>query len=226
MKSFCSLCHSLKVRLVRAVWPWQHPRVVRAHRARFVGGQPTILCCNCTAGALYHDLGLQFASPTINLYMSAADFMSFCERLEYYLSLPLEPVEGEENRAYTYPLARLGKLTLHCVHYASFAEVVQKWDARKQRVDWENIFVIATDRDGFDAGLYERFCRLPYRKKLFAHKPWPHLDCVCIAGYESAGQVGDLMQEVWGGTRVIDQFDWVGWLNSASGANAGIDKER
>ncbi len=150
--------------------------------------------------------------------MSCADFVAFCENLEHYLSLPLEEVEAEG--ASPYPVAALGELRLHCVHYASFAEVVQKWEARKRRMDGDNIFVVATDRDGFDAALYERFCQLPYRKKLFTHKPWPHPDCVCIAGYEDAGQVGDLMQEVWGGTRVIDQFDWVGWLNGEAGADA------
>ncbi len=224
MKSLRSLCHSLEARLTYALWPWQHRRVVARHRARFAGGQPTILCCNCTAGALYHDLGLQFTSPTINLYMSAADFMAFCERLEHYLSLTPEPVEG--NGGLPYPLARLGELTLHCVHYASFAEAAQKWEARKQRMNMNNIFVLATDRDGFDAACFERFTRLPYRKKLFAHKPWPHPDCVCIAGYEAATQVGDLMEMVWGGARVIDQFDWVGWLNEGSRVDAGIDKAR
>ena len=42
----------------------------------------TILSMNCTGGILYHELGLPFLSPTINLYIQAEDFIRFCERLE------------------------------------------------------------------------------------------------------------------------------------------------
>lgn len=39
----------------------------------------TIFSSNCTGGVLYHDLGLEFLSPTINLYMNCEDFIKFCE---------------------------------------------------------------------------------------------------------------------------------------------------
>lgn len=66
-----------------------------------------------------HDLGLQFKSPTVNLFFRAEDFIKFCENLEYYLSID-EFVECTDpaiigNR--TYPIVYLGDLILFLVHY-------------------------------------------------------------------------------------------------------------
>lgn len=162
------------------IWNWQHKLVVRQHRARFRGKVPTILSCNCTGGVLYHDLGLQFTSPTINLYMRFPDFLRFLENLEYYLTLHITPYEGEIKRGY--PLGMLGDLILFLVHYPSVEEADRKWQARKQRMNMDNIFVIATDRDGFSLEYLDRFNSLPYRKKIFTHTPVDSPDCVCIPG--------------------------------------------
>ena len=164
----------------RHLWNRQHQQVVKHHRARFSGKIPTILSCNCTGWVLYHDLGLQFTSPTINLYMRFPDFLRLLEHLEYYLTLHITPYEGDIKR--DYPLGRLGDLVLYLVHYPSVEEADQKWQARKKRMDMKNIFVIATDRDGFSSEYLPRFNALPYRKKIFTHKPVDSPDCVCIPG--------------------------------------------
>lgn len=194
----------------RLIWNWQHKHVVQQHRARFKGKVPTILSCNCTGGVLYHDLGLPFTSPTINLYMRFPDFLRFCENLEYYLTLRITPYQGDIKR--DYPLGMLGDLILYLVHYSSVEEADQKWQTRKQRMDLENIFVIATDRDGFSPEYLPRFNALPYRKKIFTHIPVDSPDCVCLPG-EDDHQVRGLMEPTAGGHRVIDAFDWVEWFN-------------
>ncbi len=217
MLIFCSMNMIKRIldKLSRCLWGYCHERWQRKMRAGFRGKQPTILSCNCLGGIIYHDLGLQFTSPTINLYMSCPDFIRFLENLDHYLALPITPYEGHLQR--DYPLGVLGDLTLFFVHYHSFDEACRKWQQRVQRVDRENIFVLATDRDGYTPGLLERFRTLPYRnKKLFTHMPVPHSDCVYIRGFEQDGQVGELMAPAKGGKRVIDQFDYVAWFNGDS----------
>ena len=49
----------------------------------------TILCSNCIGGVIYHRLGKQFLSPTINMFFSQPDFVSFCMHLDYYLQQKL-----------------------------------------------------------------------------------------------------------------------------------------
>lgn len=193
------------------IWQISHKRWTKQLRTRFHGETPTILSCNCTGGILYHDLGLQFTSPTINLYMSSADFIQFIENLEYYLTLSITPYYGDIVR--DYPLGTLGDLTLFLVHYQSVEEANQKWQIRKKRMDMNNIFILATDRDGFTHELLNRFNALPYRKRIFTHIPVDSQDCVYIRGFEDLIEVGNLMDPIPGGRRVIDQFDWVGWLN-------------
>ena len=50
----------------------------------------TLITNNCIGGIIYHDMHLQFLSPTINLYFDNEEFIRFSTHLEYYLSLSLQ----------------------------------------------------------------------------------------------------------------------------------------
>ena len=84
-----------------------------------------------------------------------------------------------------------------------------------ESVNWENIAILNTDREGMTEELKDRFERLPYRKVLFVHKPDErHPSCFYIKGYENENSVGIITDpEGWKGKRAIDQFDYVGFLN-------------
>lgn len=58
-------------------------------RSRIKNTAPTIISNNCIAGIIYHNLGLKFFSPTINLYISGWDYILFVENLEDYLKCEL-----------------------------------------------------------------------------------------------------------------------------------------
>ena len=49
----------------------------------------TFLCPNCIGGILFHDLDLQFRSPTVNTMMIQSDFVKFVLNLEDYLNQEL-----------------------------------------------------------------------------------------------------------------------------------------
>ena len=192
-------------------------RINRRNCARFCNPDVSIISMNCIGGVLAHDLGIRFNSPTINLYFRAADFIRFCENLPYYLSINemthCTDTEIVGNR--TYPVAWLGDLVLFLVHYASVEEANRKWQERKKRIQWDNLVILATDRDGMTEELKDRFEKLPYRKIMFTKQPDPtHPDCVYIPGYEAEDAVGLIMDPVGSsGKRIVDQFDWVDFLN-------------
>lgn len=173
----------------------------------------TIFSSNCTGGVLYHDLGLKFLSPTINLYMNCEDFIKFCEDPKKYFSYEIEQYTGDIKR--DYPIGVLGDITLFFVHYKSLDEAIEKWNERKQRVNWDNIFVIATNRGGFNSELSERFDKLPYNKVLFVNKPDNNPNHFYIKGFEESEQVGILVDKTdyISGKRIYDQFDWVKFFN-------------
>lgn len=171
----------------------------------------TIFSCNCIGGIIYHDLGLPFSSPFINLYLSCSDFIRFCEAPDTYLGLELTPMESASD----YPIAKLGDLTLHLIHYKNFKDGKEAWDRRKKRIQFHNLFLVATDRDGFTPELSRRFDALPQHKVLFVHRADDNPNHFYIPGYENDGQVGDLTKkkDSYSGKRVLDQFDWIEFLN-------------
>lgn len=150
----------------------------------------TVISQNCIGGVFSHDMGLEFRSPTVNLFMPATDYIKFVEDLERYLNVPLEPgVWGE------YPVGKLDDLTVHFVHYDTFEQAQQAWERRKKRVDPGKIVVLSTDRDGFDQTVFEAWKKIPYPKILFtARKEYAdHPDSLYFPRYERNGCVPDLI---------------------------------
>ena len=127
----------------------------------------------------------------------------------------VECVDPAVTKGVSYPVAYLGDILLFLVHYSSVEEAQRIWNQRKQRINWNNIAIMATDRDGMTDELKDRFERLPYRKVMLTHLPDDkHPSCFYIAGYEKDDCVGIVTDHNnWTGTRPIDQFDYVGFLN-------------
>ena len=96
----------------------------------------SIISCNCIGGVMYHDLGLPFLSPTINLYFDPKDFLRYVKNLRYYNSLELENVTLMND----YPQGRLDDVLIHFLHYKTFDEAKICWEKRKKRICYDNIF--------------------------------------------------------------------------------------
>lgn len=195
----------------RVLWNYRRNRYMRKINSQIANKDFTIFSCNCIGGVLYHDLGLPFATPFVNLYMSCRDFITFCENPTHYLSLPLSPLEQDAD----YPMARLGELTLHLVHYDSFDQAKEAWERRLKRIHYDRLFLVATNRDGYNDELSRRFDALPYPKVLFVNLPDNNPNHFYIPGYESESQIGNIIAKSHprNGRRVMDQFDWVTFLN-------------
>ena len=46
---------------------------------------PTVFASNCNGGVMTHDLGLQFKSPTVNLFIRPKEYVKFLGNLRHYL---------------------------------------------------------------------------------------------------------------------------------------------
>lgn len=177
----------------------------------------TIISQNCVGGVLYHDLGLQFLSPTINLAFDGEDFMKFISNLDYYLSVELKEYATD---IVEYPVGILDDVEVRFVHYKSFAEAKQKWDERKKRINRQKILVIATDRDGmFKKELLEKFDALPYSKIMYtSHDPQEYnwmVYCKCWKNKPSVGVMTGIAD--FGGHRFYEKYvDIVEVINSIS----------
>ena len=175
----------------------------------------SLLCNNCNGGIISHDLGLQFRSPTINLFFYGDHFFRFCENLDYYLEQELVPcAEPQHKPEIEYPVCLLGDLELHFLHYSSFTEAKEKWDSRVKRINKDNLFIMWSFYEHTDTELLERFDKLPYENKVaFTERKFPeYSSAFCIPGYEDGLGVLSLFEDLTG-KRKIDRFDYVKWFN-------------
>ena len=174
----------------------------------------TLFSSNCNGCCMTHDLGLQFRSPFVNLCMNADDYMKFLSQPKAYLDAELTFVS---NSGKAYPVGMLKDLTLHFMHDKSEAEAKAAWDRRKQRINWDNLFILMSDKDGCTEEHLKEFDMLPYpNKAVFTHRPMPHIQsAVYIPGFEGDGEVGncDAFVNGYSGLKYFDSFDYVKWFN-------------
>ena len=112
-----------------------------------------------------HDEKKQFLTPTINLFFNANDFVKFVLNLNYYLGLTPIPCSTPEK----YPVLALDDILLYCVHYNTSEEAIRKWEERKQRINFDKVFVLMNDRNGFDEHTYSEFKKITFPKLLLTN---------------------------------------------------------
>lgn len=176
--------------------------------------RPTIIASNCIGTFLYHDMKLPFLSPTINLSFDMNDYVRFLENLKWYLEQPVVPC-GDQR--FDFPCGMVGDVEIRFNHYKTFEEAAAKWNERKQRIDWENLFVTAIDGDNCSYETLRRFDALPYKNKvIFTHKPRPEFtSAYYLPGFENLdglGRATDFTGRFFI-RRYMDQFDWISFLN-------------
>lgn len=155
-------------------------RVVSKHfRGRLTNDNFSIICSNCIGGTIYHRLGKKFLSPTINLFIPERQFPDFCLHLKYYLAQEPEIVESD----LPYPLGMLrgdGKelpdIEIHFNHDHDPKEACRKWNDRKQRIHWDNLYLICYNLDGITVDQLRQMEQIPCNNRVVLTKvPLPEI---------------------------------------------------
>lgn len=184
----------------------------------------TFLCPNCIGGILFHDLGLQFRSPTVNLMMKQPEFVKFVLNAEHYLS---QDLRFYSKPGYVCPCAMLGDITVHFTHYATPEEAAAKWHERKKRIDWDNLFVFASERDGLTKEEILQLGSIRCRGLVvFTSNHYPEIPyALHIPKYATAGSIGNILEKrLWDESREYERyFDFVKWFNEAEGVPYNIE---
>lgn len=124
----------------------------------------SIFAQNCFGGFISHTLGLPFRSPFVNMFLLAKEYLSFLRepraRLENDLIFKKKILN--DIKGFYYPVFTLGDVDLYMNHYRDFDEAVAKWNERKQKINWDNLFVMAYTED---ENVLREFDTLPYDKK-------------------------------------------------------------
>lgn len=183
-------------------------------RLRLKNRTPSIIASNCVGTYMYFDMKLRYLSPTINLSFDMNDYVRFLENLRWYLEQPLMPYEDDR---FDYPCGMVGDVEVRFNHYKTFEKARDKWEERKQRIDWDNLFVIGIDGDECTYESLRRFEALPFENKvIFTHKPYPEFPSAWyIPGFEERGGVYRITDFTEGKRvrRYMDHFDYISFLN-------------
>lgn len=157
--------------ILRTVWSWRRwPYLLQLRRSvknrRFL-----IIASDCNGGLLLHDLGMEFATPTIN--MAFHHFEKLCTHLDEYLALPPVPMDAPERR---YPMFTLGETIIEGTHYKSREEFLAAWERRlrrfnARRAEGYEILLMADEAALSENGGLEEFLAAPYRKICFTNDP-------------------------------------------------------
>ena len=125
----------------------------------------SILSSNCWGGELYHDAGLRFLSPTINLTFDPIDFLTFVKHIREINSTTL--LEEKTDKSYPVGLLKYsdGKsVRIYFVHYKSFEEAKNVFYDRASRITDKIAVLLMVNNltkeiiDSFNSISYKKIC--------------------------------------------------------------------
>ncbi len=145
--------------------------------------------------------------------MYTEDFVKFVSNLDYYLTQEIEEVK---TTTFDYPIGKLCDLEIHFMHYASIEEAIMKWNDRKGRINYDNLFIMMTENDECPDAIIREYDSLPYKNKvLLTNKKREEINSTfLVKGFEDEKLIGDLsLYKNIFGQKLYDCFDYVSWLN-------------
>ncbi len=181
----------------------------------------SLISNNCIGGVIYHDLGQQFKSPTINLLIKPDDYLVFLENLEESLSTDIiEDVDSQESYPVGIIRLKCGKdVFVHFMHYDSFDNAYKKWIERVKRVDFDNLYILFEMGFSTSEEYIRNFLSLPFKhkaaivnKKNLKNEPCLHFLDIYNDDYVN-GKILFHRSGLLTYKRYLDQFDYVEWIN-------------
>lgn len=152
----------------------------------------SLISQQCIGGVIYHDMEMEFLSPTINLYIEPHDFLKMVENLEFYMNIPIN-IKKENNLIIGY----IEDIRIIFLHYNNESLAKEKWEERKKRILFDKLFIICTDRDGFDEECFEKFKKLNYPKALITrNENWKDESfCIYLEKYKNCDYIPDTIPQ-------------------------------
>ena len=125
----------------------------------------SIFAMNCFGGLISHTLGLPFRTPIINMFFEEQDYVRFLRAPREYMEKPpvFKETMWQEILKFDFPVVTLGDIVIYMNHYRDFDGAVAKWNERKARINWYNLFVTMYTED---ENIAREFDALPYGKKV------------------------------------------------------------
>lgn len=110
----------------------------------------TVISNNCWGGFVYQSYGLKYLTPTIGCFFMADDYIKFISNIKKYINnSELHFIEPKKSKWYQdikniskfgeYPIGVIDDIEIQFLHYASPKIAKEKWEERKQRINYDKI---------------------------------------------------------------------------------------
>lgn len=182
-------------------------------RARNKNKDFTLLTGNCLGGYIYHQLGLRFNSPTINLMIYDDDLFKIVSDPHHYMSQDF--VSYLDSEFPNIPSGKLDDVVIHFTHYKTVNDGIKYWNKRKERINWDNLYIITADMNLTEEQI-AAYANVKCKKLvIFTSKKYDYPYCLHVKRFEGQPHVGSYIGKTYRGKWIFELFfDYVGWLNS------------
>lgn len=174
----------------------------------------TIISNNCTGGAVCHELGMEFKSPTVNLQILPEEYPRFCQNIHHYMETELTAdadMDGHRDMIIKmfggvpdFPFGRLDDILVCFQHYPTFEDARAKWNERRAKMDYDHIgYIFHARGEGYKA-----------EAAVFLALDLPNKLCI-TQDFEIPGSVrmdGEGFEAVNNKLRVVQAYDYRGWV--------------
>ena len=126
-----------------------NPYFAKYRRNKLNNKNFTIISNNCWGGHVYRYFNLPYDSPTIGLYLFSADYIKFIGNLKYYIDKDLTFINYKNSKykdelvkynQVNVPIGKVDDIEIIFLHYHSEDEARTKWNRRKARIHWDNLY--------------------------------------------------------------------------------------
>lgn len=121
-------------------------KLLKERRNKLEHNDFTLVCNNCIAGAFYHDYGLEFKSPFIDVFIESDDFFKLMRNFNHYIYDTKELVDITSKDDFC-PVGLLDDIKIRFVHYEDFGTASKKWFTRVKRINYQHLFFLMSDID-------------------------------------------------------------------------------
>lgn len=172
----------------------------KINNARIKNKQLTIISNNCWGGIFYRNNNLEYLSPTLGLFFMAEDYIKFVYDLKHYINSELKFISIEESKHKDYlyklnyksPIGKIDDIEIMFLHYKDEQEAFEKWERRKQRINWDNILYKFSDQNRCTFKEIKAFSELPVKNKLlFTSRRYEGINSVQLKKYEKNECIAD-----------------------------------
>lgn len=155
----------------------------------------TIISNNCWAGIFYRNNNLEYLSPTLGLFFMAEEYIKFIYNIKYYLNKELEFIEIEDSKYKNYlkklnynsPIGKIDDLEIMFLHYDSNEDAKEKWNRRKERINWNKIIYKFSDQNMCTYEHLKKFEDFEANNKIcFTTRKYENIESISILKYKNS----------------------------------------